>query len=201
MAVLSVQDLSIGRSGQVVASGLSFALEPGEGLLLTGPNGAGKTTLLRTLAGLLPALGGEISGPEHLLYGGHLDGIKSALSVRENLSFLARLAGGGDIAKALADWNLEGLANRRAADLSAGQRRRLGLARLSLGFAPLWLLDEPTSSLDAASVALFETALSQYLRAGGAAIIATHLPVAVEGLRHLKLEPQVRAKLDLEALW
>ena len=201
MTVLSVRDLSIGRAGQVVASGLTFALEPTEGLLLIGPNGAGKTTLLRTLAGLLPALAGEISTPEHVLYGGHLDGMKAALSVSENLSFLSQLAGGGDMSKALADWNLEALINRRAADLSAGQRRRLGLARLSLGFSPLWLLDEPTSSLDTASVHLFEQALIRHLSAGGAAIIATHLPLAVEGLRSLRLEPQARAKLDLESLW
>jgi heme exporter protein A len=201
MAVLHVQDLSVGRSGQSVATGLSFDLDPGEGLLLTGPNGAGKTTLLRTLAGLLPALEGQIQGPERVVFSGHLDGMKSALTVRENLEFLARLAEGGGIGKALADWNLEALANRRAADLSAGQRRRLGLARLSLAPVPLWLLDEPTSSLDTASVALFEGALLRHLARGGAAVIATHLPLALEGLRTLKLEPQVRGKLDLEALW
>ena len=199
--VLSVQDLSIGRSGQVLRSGLSFSVGAGAVLLLKGPNGAGKTTLLRSLAGLLPTLSGRIQRPEHFRFSGHLDGVKPQLTVTENLSFYRALQGEGDVKDALDVWNLTALATRPASDLSAGQRRRLALAVLSMGFAPLWLLDEPTASLDTASSAIFEAVLARHLAAGGAAVIATHVPIAASGADVLDLAPDPVSAIDLEALW
>ena len=127
---LTVTDLAIARGGIPVLAHVSFALRPGRALVLRGPNGIGKTTLLRTIAGLQPPLAGKIGLPaEDIAYAGHADGIKATLSVTENLRFWARIFGTGDIAPALAAMDLEGLALRAAHSLSAGQKRRLGLAR------------------------------------------------------------------------
>ncbi|HSG54101.1 MAG TPA: heme ABC exporter ATP-binding protein CcmA, partial [Paracoccaceae bacterium] len=151
---LSVTDLSIARGGIPVLEGLTFALRAGEALILRGPNGIGKTTLLRTIAGLQPPLRGKVTlDGEQVAYAAHSDGIKSVLSVAENLRFWARVFGTGDIAPALRAFDLEGLAERPAGALSAGQKRRLGLARLLVTGRPLWVLDEPTVSLDTDAVA------------------------------------------------
>ncbi|WP_102110030.1 heme ABC exporter ATP-binding protein CcmA [Oceaniglobus roseus] len=176
MALFEVEDLSCARGGVPVLEGVGFALAPGQVLVLRGPNGAGKTTLLRTLAGLQPPLTGRIlPGPEVLAYGGHADGVKGALSVEENLTFWAGVFGTGSIAGALEAFDLKRLRGRAAQNLSAGQKRRLGLARMLLTGRPVWALDEPTVSLDAASVALFASALGRHLEGGGAALIATHI--------------------------
>jgi len=201
MTLLVADHLSVGRSGQPVLSGLRFALDAGEVLFLKGPNGAGKTTLLRSLAGLLPVLSGTLTLGGGILFSGHADGIKAQLTVRENLMFCAGLQGEFDVRDALETWNLSALADRLVADLSAGQRRRTGLARLSLSNAEVWLLDEPTSSLDDASVHLFESVLADHCARGGAAIIATHLPIAAPRHRVLALETRTKADVDLEALW
>jgi heme exporter protein A len=177
---LRVTDLAIARAGVPVLEGLSFRLGAGQALVLRGPNGIGKTTLLRTLAGLQPALSGQIAAPEDsIAYAAHADGVKATLTVAENLAFWARAFGTADVSAALAAMNLEALADRRAANLSAGQRRRLGLARLLVTGRPIWVMDEPTISLDVASVALFGAVVARHLAQGGAALMATHIDLGV----------------------
>ncbi|MDT0683508.1 heme ABC exporter ATP-binding protein CcmA [Roseicyclus sp. F158] len=174
-------NLSCQRGGITVLDGVSFRVPAGGVLALRGPNGIGKTTLLRTLAGLQPAASGEVTpSPRDMAYASHADGVKAALSVTETLEFWARIHGSTDIAPALAAFDLERLAERRAGTLSAGQRRRLGLARLMLTGREIWLLDEPTVSLDAASVALFAGAVQHHLSEGGTAIIATHVDLGLD---------------------
>lgn len=184
--VLNVTDLAVSRGGLPVLAGVSFALAPGEVLLLRGPNGIGKTTLLRTLARLQPPLAGRIeAAPDAIAYGAHADGLKSTLSVAENLEFWAGIYGGADIGPALTAFDLHALRSRAAQNLSAGQKRRLGLARLLVTGRPVWALDEPTVSLDVASVALFADAVRGHCASGGAALIATHIEL---GLTARKLD-------------
>ena len=182
-------NLSCARGGIAVLSGVTFALSPGQALILRGPNGVGKTTLLRCIAGLQPVLAGRVVLPEAgVVYAAHADGVKGMLSVAENLGFWAAVQGTRGIEAALDAMDLVGLADRPAQNLSAGQRRRLGLARLCLGGSgALWLLDEPTVSLDAASVGLVERAVAAHLAAGGMALIATHLELVVPGAEELDL--------------
>lgn len=188
--MLKVTDLCVARGGLAVLEGLGFALAAGQVLILRGPNGAGKTTLLRTLAGLQPALEGQIlAEPESITYSGHADGLKSTLTAYENLEFWASVHGQSQIAPALAAMNLVALQERRAADLSAGQKRRLGLARLMVTGRKLWLMDEPTVSLDTASVALFGAMLRLHLAQGGAAIVATHIDLGLPEAEVLDLTP------------
>ncbi len=178
---LAVQNLSVARGGIAVLEGLTFTLKTGQALILRGPNGIGKTTLLRSIAGLQPALGGRIDAPEDsIAYAAHSDGIKHVLSVRENLEFWAAVFGTGDIAPALAAFALEPLANRPAGALSAGQKRRLGLARLLVSARPIWVLDEPTVSLDVDAVAMFADAIRTHLADGGIALIATHIDLGLD---------------------
>ena len=177
---LRITDLTVARAGLPVLEDVSFGLAAGRALVLRGPNGSGKTTLLRTVAGLQPALGGTVSGAgERIAYAGHSDGLKAMLSVRENLGFWARVFGTGDIGAALAAFDLDALATRPAGTLSAGQKRRLGLARLMVTGRPVWVLDEPTVSLDTASVTLFAEAVRRHLQAGGAALMATHIDLGL----------------------
>ena len=178
-----VENLGVERGGVPVLEGLSFTLAAGQVLVLRGPNGSGKTTLLRTLAGLQLPLAGSISAPpEAITYAAHADGLKSTLTARENLEFWARIHGTGlaVVDAALERFNLVALAGRPAANLSAGQKRRLGLARLLVTGRPIWLLDEPTVSLDAASVALFAGAVRDHVADGGAALIATHIELGID---------------------
>ena len=178
---LNVQDLSVARGGIAVLEGLSFTVNPGHALILRGPNGIGKTTLLRSLAGLQPALNGEINAPnESIAYAAHSDGIKHVLTVRENLEFWADVFGTNDIVPALNAFELEPLANRPAGALSAGQKRRLGLARLLVTARPIWILDEPTVSLDTHAVEMFANAIRAHLAGGGIALIATHIDLGLE---------------------
>lgn len=189
-AMIAVRGLAVARGGLPVLEGLTFDLAPGQALVLRGPNGIGKTTLLRSLAGLQPPLAGSISAPpESVAYAGHADGIKATLSVTENLRFWAEVHGGRDIAPALAALDLVALAHRPAGALSAGQKRRLGLARLLVAGRPLWMLDEPTVSLDAASVGLFAAVVRAHLAAGGAALIATHIDLGLSEAAVLDLAP------------
>lgn len=179
--VLHVENLSVARGGLAVLTGLTFHLDVGKALIVKGPNGVGKTTLLRTIAGLQPPLKGTISlADDSVAYAAHSDGLKVTLSVVENLKFWASIFGQTSIEDAIRSFDLEGLRDRLAGSLSAGQKRRLGLARLMVTRRPLWVLDEPTVSLDVASVALFARAVEAHLDAGGSALIATHIDLGLD---------------------
>ena len=185
---LTITDLTCARGGMTVLAGIDFTLLPGHALILQGPNGIGKTTVLRTIAGLQPAQSGQITAPaDSMAYAAHADGIKPTLTVRENLSFWAAIFGKRDIAMALAAMNLTAIADRPAATLSAGQKRRLGLARLLVTGRAIWLLDEPTVSLDAASTALFVAMITRHLGQGGAALIASHIDLGLQKAAALDL--------------
>jgi heme exporter protein A len=186
------------RGGRTVFTELSFRLAPGEALLVTGPNGAGKTSLLRQIAGLLPLAGGDLrlegAGPEAELpelchYVGHLNAVKTSLSVAENLSFFAAFLGasGPRLAPALAAFGLAPLADLPAALLSAGQKRKLALSRLFTAKRPIWLLDEPQTSLDAESVKLLDAAIKGHLDGGGIAVVASHVPLKTKFAARLAL--------------
>jgi heme exporter protein A len=188
--MLTVRDLAATRGGIPILAGVSFTLPPGAAIILRGPNGIGKTTLLRIIAGLQPAGAGSVDLPaEGLAYAGHADGLKATLTVTENLTFWARIFGQSRIDAALQAMDLETLADRPAQNLSAGQKRRLGLARLLVTGRRLWLLDEPTVSLDTASVALFAAAVRAHLAAGGAALMATHIDLGLDEVDTLDLSP------------
>jgi len=196
--MLSADDLACWRAERLVFAGLSFALEPGAAALLLGPNGTGKSSLLRVVAGLLPAAEGAVAWngediridiPAHgrrLRYLGHQEGLKASLTVTENLAFQAALAG-GDVGAALDAMGLTPLAELPARVLSAGQKRRLALARLALAPAALWLLDEPTLGLDEASVGRFGAMLAAHRARGGIVLAATHLPLPLPDAVSLRL--------------
>jgi heme exporter protein A len=192
VTAIAVEGLACQRGGHIVVQPLSFEVRSGNALILRGPNGSGKTTLLRTIAGFLPpAAGGvRVSSPKgdtsaegFLHYIGHANGIKPRLSVIENVSFWQRYYGGGSNLEgaeaALDAFDLLDLAEYRAAHLSQGQTRRLGLARLLAAPRPVWLLDEPSVSLDAASTKRLEAAIARHLSSGGLAIVSTHLDLSV----------------------
>jgi len=189
---MTVTGLGVARGGIVVLEGVTFTLAPGMALVLRGPNGIGKTTLLRTLCGLQPAVAGTVSvAPESLAYASHADGLKATLTAAENLAFWASVHGTGPaaVSAALDRMNLRALADRRAANLSAGQKRRLGLARLLVSGRPVWVLDEPTVSLDTASVQLFAGVVADHLAQGGSALIATHIDLGLAEATVLDLTP------------
>ena len=178
---LRVENLTLARGGIPVLTGLGFELAPGTALIVRGPNGAGKTTLLRTIAGLQASLTGQITGAQdQIAYAGHADGLKAMLSVIENLSFWAAVFGQGRIDAALDAYALRPLADRLAGTLSAGQKRRLGLARLLVTGRSIWVLDEPTVSLDAEATRMFADAVRAHLGQGGSALIATHIDLGLE---------------------
>lgn len=187
--MLNLTGVRLSRGGWPVLDRIDLSVAPGELVLVQGPNGIGKTTLLRTIAGLQDPDSGVIERPEAgLAYSGHLDGLKTALSVRENLSFWADIYGARSIDAALEAFDLRSLLRRRVASLSAGQRRRAGLARLVLSGASIWVMDEPTTSLDRANSARVVDALNAHVGAGGAAIVATHLDLGVAA-RVFDLDP------------
>jgi heme exporter protein A len=187
---LAGHDISCVRGGREVFSGLSFAAASGEALAVVGPNGAGKTSLLRLIAGLLvPSRGSivleggedDMTLAEQAHYLGHRDALKPALSVSENLRFWRDFLG-GDIsnpAESLAVVELDHAAHLPAAYLSAGQRRRLSIARLLAVKRPVWLLDEPTNALDTAGQKLFATLMGDHLARGGLIVAATHAPLGI----------------------
>ena len=189
------------RGERMVFAGLDFAVDDGDVLVLTGPNGSGKSSLLRLMAGLLPPAGGALhrggmdilDDPElhrsTLHYVGHQDAIKPMLTVSENLTFWAGIRQAPPrVADALAAFGLAALADSPARLLSAGQRRRLNLARLAASPAPLWLLDEPTVALDTASVAVLIRLIGEHRENGGAIVVSTHTDLGVVTPKSLRLD-------------
>ncbi len=194
---LSGNGLVCVRGGREVFSGLDFEAATGEALAVMGRNGSGKTSLLRLIAGLLIPAGGtialnggnaELTLPEQCHYLGHSDALKPALSVAENLSFLADFLGGerSDAAESLASVGLDHATDLPAAFLSAGQRRRLSLARLLTVRRPVWLLDEPTTALDVGGQDMFGGLMRDHLGRGGMIVAATHAPLGIES-RELRI--------------
>ncbi|MEE9455370.1 MAG: heme ABC exporter ATP-binding protein CcmA [Paracoccaceae bacterium] len=195
---LTVSDLTCTRSTRTIFSGMSFAVHAGEAVLLRGPNGAGKSTLLRVLAGMIPAEGridlngqaladGRDAVQEQITYAGHLDAIKPQLTVGENLAFWARLFDGDTLVGAKEKFALADIWDRPAHACSAGQKRRLGLARLLVTKRPLWLLDEPTVSLDTATVTQFAKIVTEHCAQGGMALIATHIDLGLDSAREIHM--------------
>ncbi len=185
----------------MVFSGLDFAVNAGEALVLTGPNGSGKSSLLRIMAGLLAPVegavewqGADISADREahaarLQYLGHLDAVKLALTAAENLRFWAALGpGSGSIAPALALFGIAPLADLPARFLSAGQRRRLALARIAMSEAPLWLLDEPTLALDAEGAAAVHAAIRKHCRTGGSCVVSTNTALDLPNAKTLEID-------------
>ena len=189
-AGLEARDISAIRGERLVLRGLSFIVPPGGALLLLGANGSGKSTLLRVLAGLKrPDAGsvlwmGETEAP--VAYLGHQDAVKPGLTALENLRFAAQ-TGRGTARDALAALDLLALADLPARLLSAGQKRRLALARLVLSPVPVWLLDEPTLGLDAAAVERLGRLLAAHRAGGGVVVTATHLPLPLPDAAELRL--------------
>jgi heme exporter protein A len=173
--MLQVSNLSVARGGKLLLHDVSFSVQPGQALVLRGATGVGKTSLLRCIAGLQTPTSGIILAPETVAYAAHADGLKGQLSVLENLKFWADIYGGPRPDIALNSYSLGNLAYQPAANLSAGQQRRLGLARMLVTGCRLWVLDEPTVSLDVQNVALFRKVLKAHLQGGGAAVLATHI--------------------------
>jgi heme exporter protein A len=194
--------LDVGRGGRLLVENLGFTLENGFALIVSGHNGAGKSTLLRAFAGLLPPARGrwslacdmpEAQEPGALAhYLGHAEAAKPALTVRENLEFWhAMLAMPGSASSHTPDSALAALGAPQIVDLpvaylSAGQRRRVALARLLLAPRPLWILDEPLTALDTAGQALLKAMMREHLALGGLIIAATHAPLGIDAL-HLML--------------
>jgi heme exporter protein A len=201
--LLEARGLAAFRGDHLIFQDISFTIETGGALLLLGANGAGKTTLLRLLAGFLPSAAGMMlwngadARADMLAYGarigwlGHQDAVKPGLTVAENLASWVRGPGGAAasaaIAAALAAMGLAELADIPGRMLSAGQRRRVAISRLLLSPAPLWLLDEPTVALDAASISRFGKALAAHRAAGGMVVAATHLDLPLPGAAKLDL--------------
>jgi heme exporter protein A len=186
------------RGGRALFSGLSFSVAAGDTLLLMGPNGAGKTTLIRIIAGLIAPTAGDVrleggaagrDAGEQCHYVGHLNAIKPSLTVEENAAFWCRFFGGTPdrVPAALATFGLAGLGDIPAAYLSAGQKRRLGLARVLLADRPIWLLDEPTVSLDREAQDTLTRVVEAHVTGGGLVLAATHAPLGFASSRALHL--------------
>ena len=199
---LSAEKVALERGGRLVFAELSLEVGAGEALVIVGPNGAGKSSLLRAIAGFLPLAAGRIelhSGEadaslgEQAHYLGHADALKGALTAGENLSFWAGVCGGDSsrnaCSRALGCLGLAHVADFPVHALSAGQKRRVALARLLVAERPLWLLDEPTTALDAAAQALFAAVMGEHLTSGGLILAATHAPLGLECARTLYLGP------------
>ena|SRR6185369_12750974 len=195
---LTGQGLVCRRSGRTVFSGLNFSVSGGQAMMIVGRNGAGKSSLLRMIAGLICISGGSLaltggeeegSVAEQAHYLGHLDALKPSLSVLENLRFWSEYLGrrDTDLEAALDVVDMGGLADLPAAYLSAGQRRRLSIARLVAVERPLWLLDEPTSALDVQSQDRLADLMRKHLAGGGMIMAATHGPIGLHDTIELRI--------------
>jgi heme exporter protein A len=201
MSLFQGDALGCRRGEALIFEAVGFALEPGDALWLSGPNGSGKSSLLRLMAGLLPPVAGAIAWNgaaidadreghrARLRYLGHLDAVKSHLTVAENLGFWAAYWGiaANAVAPALARLGIAHLASAPGRQLSAGQRRRSALARLALGPAPLWLLDEPSAALDTDGIERLAQLIAEARAAGGIVIFSSHDRLPVPGLQQLAL--------------
>lgn len=216
---VTVSGLAAARAGRLIFAEAAMAASAGEVVALIGPNGSGKSTFLRAIAGLLEVEAGDAAVESaagaarlsadrdayqaHFLYSGHLDALKPTLTARENLAFWAKAYGGAADPAALdaafLRFELVGLEDRPAGRLSAGQKRRLGLARLAAIQRPIWLLDEPTVSMDAASVARLGALLAEHAAAGGVVIAATHAPLGLEPSRRVDMAAFAPQKASLGA--
>jgi heme exporter protein A len=194
---LAASDLTCERGGRQVFRNICFSVAGGQALQVVGRNGAGKSSLLRMIAGLVRIAGGslalkggdpELTLPEQAHYLGHQDALKPALSVAENLDFWLRYLGsGGDVSAALATVGLDAVADLPAGYLSAGQRRRLSIARLAAAPRPLWLLDEPASALDVAAQERLAALMRGHLAGGGIIVAAVHGPIGLDKAQELRL--------------
>jgi heme exporter protein A len=203
---LVAEQVAVLRGNREVVRDISFTAGRGEALILTGANGVGKTTLLRAIAGFLPLAsgtvrldgGGDVSVGESCHYIGHLNGVKRSLTVLETLRFFSAFLGGSSEAAevAAARLELEALTDIPAGYLSAGQKRRLALARLVCAARPVWLLDEPTVSLDTPSQDLLAGIVNEHLEAGGIVIAATHIRLGWENTTRLSLERKAGAHAE-----
>ena len=206
---LNAADLACRRGGRDVFTSVGFSVAAGEALAITGRNGAGKSSLLRIVAGLIRPAGGrlsldagdpELSIAEQAHYLGHQDPVKPSLSVRENLQFWVAFFGetavkmravqgvNEVVMEALESVGLGAIASLPAGYLSAGQRRRLSIARLLAIKRPIWLLDEPASTLDAAAQRRLSEFMRSHLAAGGLVVVATHGALGLDGARELSLD-------------
>lgn len=201
MATFSGTDISCIRGGRLVFDGLGFSVSSGGALLLTGPNGSGKSTLLRLMAGLIPPTVGDLAWdgvsvdrePEdhraRLHYLAHAEAVKPPLTVAEDLAFWQALNGSDKpVAAAIEAMGLETQSALPGRYLSAGQRRRLALARLLVSEADLWLLDEPSVGLDTASLAKLRAAVADHRAAGGMVVAATHVDLGLDGAKALSID-------------
>jgi|SRR5579883_2347866 heme exporter protein A len=196
---LTASDLACRRGGRDIFAGVSFSVGSGESLSITGRNGAGKSSLLRMVIGLLRLAGGrialeggdrELSVGEQAHYLGHQDAVKPSLSVVENLRFWSAFLGASsaEVAEPLAAVELDAVADLPAAYLSAGQRRRLSIARLIAVKRPIWLLDEPASTLDGPAQAQLTRLMRTHLAGGGLILVATHGALGLDGTQELRLD-------------
>ena len=185
--LLNVTNLNCRRGPKLIIANVSLSVTAGECIILRGPNGSGKTTLLRFLAGLSDNAGIKTYN-NSIAYSGHLDGVKSTLTVNENLSFWAGIYATNNLDKVIKKLNLEDLSNNLVGELSTGQKRRLGLARMLISNAKIWLMDEPTSSLDTLTSSLIFEAINLHCKNDGAAIISTHINLNIPKSRVLNME-------------
>lgn len=190
LASLEVQDLALRRGGRLLLHDLSFRLDAGGAMIVTGPNGVGKSSLLRALAGLLEPAHGQINIPWPLAWLGHDNALKPTRRLRDELAFWARLDGVGHnrINAAMTAFHLHDLADVPVRLLSSGQKRRAALARVHASPALLWLLDEPSVGLDAASLGHLFHALQAHRAAGGAVIVSSHVALDLPGAVFLPLD-------------
>ena len=205
MATFLGENIECVRGERMVLQGVGFRVQSGDALVLTGPNGAGKSTLLRLMAGLMRPVDGRLAWADadtfediaddsgahnqRVVYVGHADAVKPALSVRDNVSFWAEINGGGglDPDAALTALGIPHLVDLPARYLSAGQRRRVALTRILTTKAPLWLLDEPTTALDSAAAAMLADLIKNHRTQGGMVVTSTHTDLGLDSVQNLDL--------------